>query len=371
MVLKNGSFKDFFAEVQGKRIVAFGASKYCEVFCKQFSYLKLEKKIYCLSDNNSALHHTVRKLNETEVSVLPLEEAMGESGEVVILITSTVYAYEIYTGLHADPVLEQVVCYVLPLLVYQTRLEKARDAAPYIRNRKDKQRIPKKIHCCWFSGDEKPGLYQKCIDSWKVYCPDYEIIEWNQDNYDVTKNLYMRQALEARKWAFVSDYARLDLVYTYGGIYMDMDMELVSSLDSVLGHKAYFSFDCYNCVEMGASFGAEPGLPILKTMMKQYETIPFVNEQGGFNLAPQPIHMVNSFKAAGLKLDGCFQVIDEMAFYPIEYFCPIDFDMGLSVVEKAVIGIHHFGDSWFASDKMNEKRRKTESLQSLYKLAEK
>ena len=100
--------------------------------------------------------------------------------------------------------------------------------------------IPKVIHYCWFGGNEMSALEKKCIESWKTQCPDYEIIRWDETNYDVTKNLYMQQAYAAKKWAFVSDYARLDILYQHGGFYLDTDVELLQSLDAQENSKICF-----------------------------------------------------------------------------------------------------------------------------------
>ena len=99
--------------------------------------------------------------------------------------------------------------------------------------------IPKKIHYCWVGGNSKPPLVKKCIQSWKKYCPDYEIIEWNESNYDISKNIYMKQAYEAKKWAFVTDYMRLDIIYEHGGIYLDTDVELIKNIDDLLSNEAF------------------------------------------------------------------------------------------------------------------------------------
>ena len=104
--------------------------------------------------------------------------------------------------------------------------------------------IPKIIHYCWFGRNPKPKLAEKCIKSWKKYCPEYEIIEWNEDNYDLSSApLYVRQAYEAKRWAFVTDYIRLQVIYENGGIYLDTDVELRKSLDPLLVHQAYFGFE--------------------------------------------------------------------------------------------------------------------------------
>ena len=109
--------------------------------------------------------------------------------------------------------------------------------------------IPKVIHYCWFGGNEMSALEKKCIESWKTQCPDYEIIRWDETNYDVTKNLYMQQAYAAKKWAFVSDYARLDILYQHGGFYLDTDVELLQSLDALRTHAAFAGIGCTGGVQ--------------------------------------------------------------------------------------------------------------------------
>ena len=108
--------------------------------------------------------------------------------------------------------------------------------------------IPKKIHYCWFGGNPLPELAIRCIESWKKYCPDYEIIRWDESNYDVTKNKYMYQAYENKRWGFVPDYARLDIIYNYGGIYLDTDVELLNSLDDLLDQKCFLGIALMICM---------------------------------------------------------------------------------------------------------------------------
>lgn len=130
--------------------------------------------------------------------------------------------------------------------------------------------IPKIIHYCWVGNCQKPKSVLYCIESWRKFCPDYRIIEWNESNYDFSKNKYMWQAYEAKKWGFVPDYARLDIVYQYGGIYLDTDVELVKNIDELLSHKAFMGFedtgDGEFFVNCGHGFGAEPGNEITKTV---------------------------------------------------------------------------------------------------------
>lgn len=148
--------------------------------------------------------------------------------------------------------------------------------------------IPKVLHYCWFGGAPKPKNIQNCIRSWKKYCPDYEIIEWNEQNFDVSQSLYTRQAYDARRWAFVADYARLKILYEQGGIYMDTDVELLRPLDDLLAYPAFFGFQHNNEVATGLGFGAEARSPVVKALLDDYDGLPFLLPDGSCDLTPLP-----------------------------------------------------------------------------------
>lgn len=135
--------------------------------------------------------------------------------------------------------------------------------------------IPKVIHYCWFGHNPKPELIEKCIASWRKYCPDYKIIEWNEDNYDVNCCEYTRQAYIAEKWAFVSDQARLQVVYEHGGIYMDTDIELQKSIDDFLQYDAWFAQDDIRYINTGLGFGAVKGHDLIRELLIQRINRPF------------------------------------------------------------------------------------------------
>ena len=132
--------------------------------------------------------------------------------------------------------------------------------------------IPKKIHYCWFGGNPLSEETKKYIETWKKYCPDYEIIEWNEKNFDVTKIPYVREAYESKKWAFITDYVRLYVMYTYGGIYMDTDVEVLKPLDSLLDLKGFSGFENETSIPTGI-MAAKKGLPVIKNLMDEYNEI--------------------------------------------------------------------------------------------------
>lgn len=133
--------------------------------------------------------------------------------------------------------------------------------------------IPKKIYYCWFGRGEKSKLAKRCIESWKKYCPNYEIIEWNEDNFDINQNEYTKMTYTEKKYAFLSDYVRLVTVYQNGGIYFDVDVEVVKSFDDLLDNPAFFGFETDKFANTGLGFGAEKGNPIVKTMIDEYDQL--------------------------------------------------------------------------------------------------
>lgn len=229
--------------------------------------------------------------------------------------------------------------------------------------------IPKKIHYCWFGGNPKPRLAKKCMRSWKKYCPDYEILEWNESNYDISAApLYVRQAYEAKKWAFVTDYVRLQVVYENGGIYLDTDVELLKGLDDLLEHRAYFGFEDDGHINTGVGFGAEKGHELLKEIMADYRDIPFCREDGSLDTLSCPQRNTAVFLRHGLKQDGSMQTLaDETQILPRDYFNPKDWKTGEICRTARTHSIHHFRASWYTPEMMKKlkKRQRQEWLRHL------
>ena len=223
--------------------------------------------------------------------------------------------------------------------------------------------IPKTIHYCWFGRNPKPKLAKKCIRSWKKYCPDYKIIEWNEDNYDISAApLYVRQAYDAKKWAFVTDYVRLDVIYRSGGIYLDTDVEVLRSLDPFLSDKVYFGLENAQYVNTGLGFGAEKGSPILAEMMADYQDIPFILPDGSYN--PVTCLMMNKHTLVnhGFVTENKEQLLDGgIHIYPSDFFCPRGGFGGERRLTKNTYTDHHFDASWV------EKKQKKEWTKSVKK----
>ena len=208
--------------------------------------------------------------------------------------------------------------------------------------------IPKVIHYCWFGGNDLPPLAQKCIASWKRFCPEYEIICWNEENFDVGQNRYAKEAYEAKKYAFVSDYVRLKVLYDRGGIYLDTDVELIRSLDALMEKSGYMGLDEKGLIATGLGFACEKGNELVGAFLKDYDEIPFLLPDGSFDLSPCPDRNTKTAKELGLVLSKEKSVFMGIRILPEDYLCPVKYDTGKKVITKNTYSIHHYCASWIS-----------------------
>ena len=206
--------------------------------------------------------------------------------------------------------------------------------------------IPKVIHYCWFGKGEMPKLAKKCIKSWKKYCPDYELVLHTEENFDLTQNRYLNEAYKAGKWAFVSDYARLKIIYENGGIYLDTDVELIKPIDDLVNLTGFMGFDEKGIVATGLGFGAEKGNKIVLEFLKDYDDIPFILPDGSLDLTPCPDRNTEALKRLGMDIDNRNQTFMDITFLPDEYLCPMDYYTGKKTITDKTYSIHHYSASW-------------------------
>ncbi len=211
-------------------------------------------------------------------------------------------------------------------------------------------KIPKIIHYCWFGGNEKPPLVLKCIESWRKYMPEYELIEWNEHNF-ISDNNYMQEALNEKKYAFASDYARLKIIYDFGGVYLDTDVELLKPLHILLENKGFIGFEKKSQINTGLGFAAEKHNMAVKLMLDEYENLNFI-VNGKLDLTPCPIRNTKALKKLGLILNNELQDLNHIMVYPTSYFCPIDYDSGNIYITNNTFSIHHYGYSWADSESL-------------------
>lgn len=217
--------------------------------------------------------------------------------------------------------------------------------------------IPKIIHYCWFGGKPIPAAYINYIDSWKRIMPKYEIQEWNETNFDVGCIPFCREAYEAGKFAYVSDYARLKILYEHGGVYLDTDVEVIKSFDDILNVGPFFAFEKHTqglaedaiLVNVGLGFACEKGNPIIKEIMSYYETNHYLLPNGNVKQIPIVYIVTDVLKKHGLRISDKPILIDgNFTVYPWDYFCPMEYLSSKLEITNNTRTIHHYTATWMS-----------------------
>jgi len=214
--------------------------------------------------------------------------------------------------------------------------------------------IPKVIHYCWFGRNPLPPLALKCIESWKKFLPDYEIKEWNEDNFDVNMIPYTKEAYEAKKYAFVSDYARFWILYHYGGLYFDTDVEVIRNMDDIIARGPFMG--CEGEASDTSVASVAPGLSFYKEMLELYSTLHFINPDGTYNQKTIVAYTTEMLCNYGLKNTNEMQECAGMWIYPKDYFCPKDYYTGKLLLTENSMSIHHYDASWKSKSSELKKR---------------
>lgn len=218
----------------------------------------------------------------------------------------------------------------------------------------DKQ-IPKVIHYCWFGGNPLPELAKKCIASWRKYLPDYEIKEWNEQNFDVNQVMFTEEAYKLKNYAYVSDYVRFWVLYHYGGIYFDTDVEVIRPLDDIIARGSFLGFECqdgapiqnpHGRMAAGLGMGIYPGHPFFKQMIDHYNHIHYAQWNGkGTAIVIYHTEPYLDYEHKEI-LEGGIVRVNGMLIYPSEYFCPINYFKNETLITENTRTIHHYTVSW-------------------------
>ncbi len=210
--------------------------------------------------------------------------------------------------------------------------------------------IPKFIHYCWFGRGEESVLMKKCISSWKKFLPEYEIKVWNEDNFDVNSIPYTRDAYKEKKYAFVSDYVRLCVLYQYGGLYFDVDVELIKSISKLIERGPFLACESTAngslTVNPGLIVATTPQLPFWKTLIDSYKFESFYKEDGSINNCTINIRVTSLLKQLGWTSMDKFQHVVAFDVYPSSYFCPMDWYTKKIKLTSNTYSIHWYAGSW-------------------------
>lgn len=331
----NCSLKALLSEKESN-LCCFGAGNYFQAFLDESIGMGIDPCIQYIVDNNA---NRIKRIGRYEV--ISVEEFLNRVTPNIKIIITTAYYQEVRDQLCEYKALDSVECFAYPLMqIYQ---ENNQDN---IKRDTEEPCIPKVIHYCWFGKTEKPERDERCIASWKKYCPDYQIIEWNEDNYDITQCSYIEEAYQRKKWAFVSDYARFDIVNRYGGFYFDTDVELIKSIEELRYHKAFIGVEAAGGIASGLGFGSIKNITIWDEILNLYQNTDFLNSDGSIKMVANASYETSVFKIYGFKRDNKFQMIKEVAVYPSEYFCPKIVGTDIIKSTEKTYSIHHYHYSW-------------------------
>ena len=216
--------------------------------------------------------------------------------------------------------------------------------------------IPKVIHYIWLGGNPLPKIAEKCIESWKKFCPDYEIKKWDETNLDVNKYQFTKEAYEAKKYAFVSDVFRTEILYNEGGVYFDVDVELIKSIDDVLDAKCVMGFETSNTLAPGLLMACVKGNQDFLNILNKYKELQFdVNNMKNFIVCEI---FTAYYETKGLVREDKTQLIENTKFYSSEYFSPIDVVTNKKNITENTRSIHWYNASWYTPKQQFKKKIK-------------
>lgn len=363
--LKNCEIREIQQEFIGRKIVIFGIGNYYEILQKT-NFEEVAEQVSYVVDNSPKA--STISFYDRELQLASPDKLRAEK-DCVIILTSPVYMYDMFCQLKEMNLAGKIDCYAFPFmqLVSKKQMEPALLRKVYSND--GDYSIPKIIHCFWFSGEQKPENYQRCIDTWKEKCPEYKIIEWNKDNYNWEKNEFCKHAIEVQAWAFASDYARLDVIYQMGGFYLDMDVEIIKSFDDLIYNKSLFSYSNQITVDL-ATFASQKENELVKKMLDLYDNIDTPETKRDYMSFFQPRVIQGCLRDYGLFGNGELQIVDGNVFLPRTFFMPMDtiiFEM--SALSEYTHSIHYDNFGWNAGHE-DIRQKKIKSNRKLWNLVE-
>lgn len=338
MQFENCSLKEFL-DKKYEKVICFGGGNYFRAFCEECSSLGGESPVIAVADNFINQRNIVH--DDVRIPVIRAEEITEYMDENTVLVVTTAYHWEVTAQLEKIRGLERLPYYVYPVMQI---FASGTDCTRVIMEKEPL--IPKIIHYCWFGGGSMTEEEIRYIDGWKNICPDYEIRRWDESNYDVSVSLYASQAYQDRKWAFVSDYARADILYRYGGFYFDTDVEMLKSIEPLRRHQGFIGMEAAGGVASGLGCGFRKGHPFLKELMGIYESTSWLNKEGTQKLKVNANFETDILRKYGFKKYNDFQLINGVAVYPPEYFSPLIVGTNISHITENTYSIHHYHYSW-------------------------
>lgn len=357
--VQNASMKRFSEYIRHRSLYIFGAGPTIRNFDKRYPMYALEARITAFVDNDPAKQGQAYQYFARKIEVYSPEQFRKRIEKNAVIIIATRFYDEVVQQLDTYGELDGVECFILNFVEHH--YEENVDIEDEICSSKSElPQIPKVIHYCWLGGKPFSELEEKCIASWKKFCPGYEIVRWDENNYDWSKNPFMKKAVEEKVWGYAPDFARIDIVRQNGGFYFDTDVELVRPIEELRYHSAFAGMEWgTDLVNFGQGFGARAHFGLFEELLTAYEDNRKLYDAEGVRI-PSPYIQTASLKEHGFDAAGGKRNVEGMFIYPPQYFCARNiFTMGVDVLPQTY-SIHHFEGTWAREEdrRVNEQAKK-------------
>jgi len=356
---------EFIRRTEGKEVVCWGAG-YWLTHLSNMHKKGVERNFTYVVDRNPEMWGTTKIVGCKKLEVYSPQYLYDSvSSNTVLLITFDAFR-SLYEELDANPKFNDVECFASVIINAYESDNITYSALPVPKGYRMNEtvQIPKTIHYIWFGDSPVPDKFKPYIESWYKYCPDYEIKEWNESNYDILAHPFMREATSANRPGFTADYSRLDIIYRHGGIYLDVDVELVRNIDELLYCSAFCGYKDENFIALGLGFGARKNHPMIKAFRDDYDSLTFggiENPNSTLRFIISPETQTNRMREYGLQPDGNFQIVNDMAVFPAVYLNPLSSKTNRFFGNSSTYSIHHFAGSWLTED---ERKKHSSNLNS-------
>ncbi|HCL00889.1 MAG TPA: hypothetical protein DHW61_00440 [Lachnoclostridium phytofermentans] len=364
MILRNSDYVALVKRMKenNSKVIVYGAGMVGQIIVP---YLVREYNLYnlidCFIDMDKRKNGQKVVIDNYSYEIRTPDYLESSKENLILLITNSRFI-PVVRFLDSIGALNDAEGYIIPMM----QIHAIDNEEPiHIERINEIEIIPRKIHYCWFGGKEIPEFLQNCINSWKELCPDYEIIEWNESNYDVNKHKFTKEAFEQKKYGFVTDVARLDILYENGGIYLDTDVTLIKNLDDCLYQQGFVGVEKWGNVNTGGGCGFMKQHPMLKQMLDHRVHFSFVMEDESLNMDTNGIYETNIFLAKGFKPNNSMQIIGGVTVYPPYINHPYDYMSGEMHIKDSTVSIHHFNGGWMKEDDLLNRKKTQDEYKNI------
>jgi len=335
-------------------IILFGAGAVCKTFIPYIAaQYQITDRIRYVVDNNLSKQGQTVVINEKVVPIVKSDIFLSTQENYCILITNGDF-YSVIRQLNEIEECKDKVGFIVAYMQLDRIYDKLSNK---VFLDFEMPQIPKIIHYCWFSGKPIPKSLEQCIQTWKEVCPDYEIIRWDESNFDVKKYRYTQEAYEMGKWGFIPDIVRLEKLYEIGGFYFDTDVKIIKKLDNLRYQRAFCGRERAGHVNFGGGSGAVPGNEVIKELLDFRKNEIFKLKDGLFNAEASGYYETTPLMKKGLLIEDINQKLDGINIYASEFFSPYNYINGEEITNDNTYSIHYFSGSWIVGG--NELRRET------------